>query len=126
MSISTETIAGFRHEVEREWLDNIAPFWTRYAPDEKQGGFRGWITNDLQIDEQAEKGIILNSRILWTFSRAFKLYQEDASLRMAKRAFEYLAQYFFDPQAGGVYWSLDYAGKPVDKKKRTYAQAFAL
>jgi len=52
---------------------HIAPFWSRYAPDEEYGGFRGWITNDLQIDEQAEKGIVLNSRILWTFAQACRL-----------------------------------------------------
>ena len=126
MSISTETIAGFRHEVEREWLDNIAPFWTRYAPDEEYGGFRGWITNDLQIDEQAEKGIILNSRILWTFAHAYKLYQDPNFRKLAERAYVYLTGNFIDQEYGGVFWTLDYRGQPLDTKKRTYAQAFAL
>src|SRR5882762_3954715 len=101
MALSPEEIAEFRTQVESEWRDNIAPFWLQYAPDEKYGGFHGWITNDLQIDEQAEKGIILNSRILWTFSRAYKLYQEDALQEMAKRAYVYLGRYFVDHQAGG-------------------------
>ena len=126
MTVSQAAIAEFREQIESEWRDNIAPFWLRYAPDEKHGGFRGWITNDLQIDEQAEKGIILNSRILWTFSRAHKLYQEDAFLRTAERAYEYLAEHFVDARAGGVFWTLDYSGKPADRKKRVYAQAFAL
>lgn len=126
MTVSQAEIAEFRRQLESEWRDNIAPFWLRYAPDEKYGGFRGLITNDLQIDEPAEKGIILNSRILWTFSRAYKLYQEDVYLRMAKRAHEYLTRYFVDDRAGGVYWTLDYSGQPRDKRKRVYAQAFAL
>ena len=107
MTVGQEEIAEFCRQVESEWRDNIAPFWLQYAPDEKHGGFRGWITNDLQIAERAEKGIILNSRILWTFSRAYKLYQEDAFQRIAKRAYEYLTRHFVDRQAGGVFWALD-------------------
>jgi cellobiose epimerase len=126
MTVGQAEIGEFRSQVEGEWRDNIAPFWVRYAPDEKHGGFRGWITNDLRIDERAEKGIILNSRILWTFSRAYELYQEDAFQHLAKRAYKYLTQYFFDRQLGGVFWTLDYSGKPMDTKKRVYAQAFAL
>jgi mannobiose 2-epimerase len=126
MSISPETIAGFRRQAEREWLDNIAPFWSRYAPDKEYGGFRGWITNDLQIDEQAEKGIVLNSRILWTFAHAYKLYQDANFRQLAERAYGYLTGNFIDQDYGGVFWTLDYRGQPSDTKKRTYAQAFAL
>ena len=126
MSISLETLAGFRHQVESEWRDNIAPFWLRYAPDEKYGGFHGWITNDLQIDEQAAKGVILNSRILWTFAHAYKLYQDANHRQLAERAYVYLTENFIDQDYGGVFWTLDYRGQPLDTKKRTYAQAFAL
>jgi len=57
MRAGQEEITEFRTQVECEWLQNIAPFWLRYSPDERHGGFRGWLTNDLQIDERAEKGI---------------------------------------------------------------------
>lgn len=126
MSLRANALAEFREQVEREWRDNIAPFWSQHGPDEEHGGFRGWISNDLQVDDRAEKGIILNSRILWTFSRAFKLNHDETDRRLAQRACEYLVEHFVDPQAGGVYWTVDYTGKPADKKKRSYAQAFAL
>lgn len=126
MTPSAEQIAEFRKQIESEWCDNIAPFWLRYALDEKQGGFHGWITNDLQVDEQAEKGIILNSRILWTFAHAYKLYQNAEFRCVADRAFTYLTDHFIDREYGGVFWTLDYRGQPLDMKKRPYAQAFAL
>jgi len=126
MSLSNEQIEKFRERIESEWLTNISPFWLKYAPDEKYGGFRGWITNDLQIDEQSEKGIILNSRILWTFSRAYRLYQDDSYRQIANRAYNYLTNHFIDRQYGGVFWTIDYQGLPLDRKKRVYAQAFAL
>jgi cellobiose epimerase len=126
MSTQPETILTFRKQVESEWLDHIAPFWLRYALDQQYGGFRGWITNDLQIDEQAEKGIILNSRILWTFAHAYQIYQDADFRRVADRAFCYLTDHFIDREYGGVFWTLDYRGQPLDTKKRPYAQAFAL
>jgi mannobiose 2-epimerase len=126
MTIQPERISLFRDQIESEWRDNIAPFWLRYAVDEKHGGFHGWITNDLKIDEQAEKGIILNSRILWTFAHAYGVYQKDEFRGFADRAFNFITDYFIDREYGGVFWTLDCRGQPLDMKKRPYAQAFAL
>lgn len=126
MTFTKKQAVDFRTQIENEWLDNIAPFWLKFAPDEKYGGFRGLITNELQIDEFAEKGVILNSRILSTFARAAQIYQEKSYLRIATRAFDYLTEHFFDRESNGVFWTVDYKGQPLDTKKRSYAQAFAL
>jgi len=126
MIISPETLDGFRQQVESEWRDNIAPFWLQYAPDKKYGGFHGWISNELQIDEHAEKGIILNSRILWTFAHAYKRYQNIEFRQLAHRAYAYITEHFIDQEYGGVFWTLDYHGQPSDTRKRSYAQAFVL
>jgi mannobiose 2-epimerase len=126
MNISDRTVAVFGRRAERLWHSTIAPFWLTHAVDLKHGGFHGWITNDLQVDEQAEKGIILNSRILWTFSEAAVRFDDPRYKEAAQRAYQYLTSHFFDEQAGGVYWTVDYTGKPSDKKKRVYAQAFAI
>src|ERR1043165_7780679 len=96
MGINREEVIKFRQEVEDEWRTNIASFWLKYAPDEKHGGFHGLVANDLRLDERAEKGIILNTRILWTFSRAYKLYQENVFRQMAERAYSYLTEHFVD------------------------------
>ena len=126
MDLTRAQIRKFRDEIAAEWRDNIAPFWLQHAPDEKYGGFRGWITNDLQVDEEAEKGIILNSRILWTFAHAFRTERKQAFRHVAERAFSYLTDKFVDQTYGGVYWTLDYRGQPLETKKRVYAQAFAI
>ena len=118
--------AALRRRVEAEWRDNIAPFWATHAPDETYGGFRGRISNDLRVDERADKGAVLNARILWTFSRAFAVSGDRAHRALAERAYEYLTGHFADREHGGVYWSVDYRGRPADARKRSYAQAFAL
>ena len=115
-----------RERVERELRGNILPFWLKYAIDEEDGGFRGQISNDLAIDPRAHKGLILNARILWTFSKAYEVYGDQVYLRTARRAYDYLCRHFWDAEFGGVYWMVDYQGKPVDTKKRIYGQAFSV
>ena len=115
-----------RQKVEKELLSDILPFWLTYAIDEEYGGFRGQISNDLTIDPHAAKGLILNARILWTFSKAYSTYKSPVYLATARRAYDYLTRYFWDSEFGGVYWMLDYLGKPHDTKKRIYGQAFTV
>lgn len=117
---------GLRERVERELLGDILPFWLKYTVDEEHGGFRGQIANDLTIDPRADKGLILNARILWTFAKAYKVYGDEVYLQTAERAYEYLQRSFWDEEYGGVYWMVDYQGKPVDTKKRIYGQAFTV
>lgn len=115
-----------RQKVETELLSDILPFWLQYTLDEENGGFRGQISNDLTIDPHAAKGLILNARILWTFSKAFSVYRNPVYLATARRAYDYLTRYFWDAKFGGVYWMLDYLGNPHDTKKRIYGQAFTV
>ena len=121
-----KTPKNLRERVEQELLGNILPFWLKYSIDNEYGGFRGQITNDLKIDTLANKGLILNARILWTFSRAHRFYRNELYLQTAQRAYEYLLQHFWDHEFGGVYWVVDYRGRPVEMKKRIYGQVFAL
>ena len=115
-----------RQKVEAELLSDILPFWLKYAIDEEYGGFRGQIANDLTIDPRAAKGLILNARILWTFSKAFNVYRNPVYLDTARRAYEYLVRFFWDHEFGGVYWMVDFEGRPIDTKKRIYGQAFTV
>jgi cellobiose epimerase len=62
-------VKELRRRVETELRCDILPFWLKYSIDQQFGGFRGQITNALAIDPLAHKGLILNARILWTFSR---------------------------------------------------------
>jgi len=119
-------VLDLRQKVETELLSDILPFWLKYTIDEEYGGFCGQISNDLTIDSHAAKGLILNARILWTFSKAFSVYREPVNLATARRAYDYLTRYFWDAEFGGVYWMLDYMGQPHDTKKRIYGQAFTV
>ena len=116
----------FRQRVEVELNTDILPFWLNHTIDGEHGGFRGKISNDLTVDPHANKGLILNARILWTFSKAFGVYKAPEYLAAATRAYEYICRHFWDYEYGGVYWMLDYSGLTVDTKKRIYGQAFTV
>jgi mannobiose 2-epimerase len=121
-----EELKKYRYEVEKELNMNILPFWAYKALDEENGGFYGSVLNDLTTVPHALKGSVLYSRILWTFSRAYILSGEKLYLDRANRAYLYLRNIFLDNEYGGVYWSVDYKGNPVEVKKQIYAQAFAI
>ena len=106
-------------------LDRIIPFWQGLRDDE-YGGFYGHMDLDLRLDQNADKGCILNSRILWFFSEAARALGRDGLLADARHAYRFLTERCLDREYGGVYWSLTYDGKPADTTKHTYNQAFAV
>ena len=115
-----------RQRMDDELRFDILPFWLKYTIDNEYGGFHGQIANDLTIDPHAAKGLILNARILWTFSKAFRVFRDPVYLAAARRAYEYLIRFFWDSEFGGCFWMVDFEGKPLDTKKRIYGQAFAV
>ena len=115
-----------KNELKIELTTNILPYWINKMQDRENGGFYGKIDGKDVIQKDAGKGSILNSRILWTFSAAYRILKQPEYLEMAERAYKYLIDHFWDRENGGVFWELDYLGKPVNTKKQTYAQGFAL
>ena len=115
-----------RKEMQDVLTQNILRFWMTRMVDEENGGFYGRIDNGGTLHPEAEKGAILNARILWTFSAAYRILDNQAYLEMARRAYDYFIEHFIDHEYGGVYWSLDYKGRPLDTKKQFYAIGFAI
>jgi mannobiose 2-epimerase len=97
-----------------------------YMPDPENGGFYGKLDNNNIVDKTANKGAVLNARILWTFSAAYNATRENSYLDTARRAFSYIDEHFLDKEHGGVFWSVDYKGNPVETKKQIYALAFTV
>ncbi len=117
---------SLKSEMQHHLLNQLLPFWINRSIDEKHDGFVGRIDGHDRIIEQANKGIILNTRILWTFASVFSHFPESEYFEMSYRAFNYLLDHFIDKELGGVYWMLDYRGHPINTDKNIYAQAFAI
>ncbi len=113
-------------EFRRELEENILPFWINRMQDDDNGGFYGRIDGRNLLHSQANKGVVLNARILWTFSAAYRILKNNDYLLIANRVYNYLINKFFDSKNGGYYWELDCKGKIINSKKQTYAQGFVL
>ncbi|GHB76101.1 AGE family epimerase/isomerase [Persicitalea jodogahamensis] len=107
-------------------LFRILSYWEKYAPDMQRGGFYGSVSFNNVPQQEAPRSVVVNSRILWTFSMAHRLFPNPDYKAMADRAFQYLIRHFFDPEFGGVYWSVTAKGKPLETTKQMYGQAFAM
>jgi mannobiose 2-epimerase len=114
----------FAAEVSQHLFGHYLPFWCGPALDRKNGGWMGWLSNDLKPNRSQPKGLIVNARILWAFSAVHRVRPEPIYFEMASRAFEFVMNRFWDAQHGGAFWRLDDAGKVIDDSKKTYGQAF--
>ncbi len=119
-------MSDLRQRLERELRGNILPFWMEHVVDPQSGGFYGRLDNDLTVRNEVERSAVLLGRLLWTFSAAFRQFGDRGYEATARRAYDYLQAAFRDHQHGGVYWSVDAGGRPVNDRKHVYAQAFVM
>ena len=88
----------------RDQLNEIIAYWSEHTVDATGGGFYGAVANNNIPDVAAAKGLVLNSRILWTFSSAMQYADHPSLPLLANRAFEYIFDHFIDPEYGGAFW----------------------
>ena len=102
----------------------ILAWWAAHTVDEARGGFYGEVDAYGRPVDGADKGSVLNTRLLWFFSAMAHRYGRADALGLARRAFDYLLAHFLDPDHGGIYWRVDAQGRVADARKQAYAQAF--
>ena len=121
-----ELLIKLKSDVRNNLINNILPYWTKNMADPVNGGFYGRIDGQEKKYPEAEKGGILNGRILWTYSAAYRVTKDTSYLSMAKRAKDYILTYFIDKEYGGTYRSVTFKGEPSDTRKQTYSQSFLM
>ena len=121
----SEQLKQLKTELSAE-LENILSYWSKNTIDTQNDGFMGQIDNNENAIENAEKGSVLNARILWSFSSAYQTTKNEEHKHIAKRAFEFLSAYFYDSEFGGLFWSINADTTPKDTKNQVYALAFAI
>jgi mannobiose 2-epimerase len=122
-----ETPRRFEEALRHELETNLIPFWLDgRVLDQEHGGFIGLMSNDGRIDPRAPKALILNTRLLWTYSRLYRYRPDPAFKDRAQRAYDALEAQFRDRLYGGAFWQVDFRGQPQDDKKKIYGQAFAI
>jgi len=115
-----------RDAIAAELETNLLPFWRERSVDHARGGFIGEMAADGTVRDDAPRGLILNARLLWTFSALSRELGDERDLELARRAFDVLEKRFRDPAHGGYFWRIDAGGRPLDGSKKIYGQAFAI
>lgn len=126
MSATADWKSKWRAAFAAELRDNILHYWMTRTIDERNGGFIGRIGDDGLPDYEAAKSLVLNTRILWTFSSAYRAFGDERYRTVAERAYAYVTDKFADREHGGFYWMVDAKGNPADDRKQVYGQAFAI
>lgn len=106
--------------------NNILPFWSTRVKDESTGGFYGTFHPDGTPDKDASRVLILNARLIWTFSAAYRIFGDDSYLQDAWYAYRYFMKYFWDEKHLGAYYSVHADGTPEKDFKLVYGQAFVI
>ncbi len=102
----------------------ILPYWNSLK--DPQGGFYGFVDHNLIVNKKADKGVILNSRILWFYSNVYLSTKDESSLEFAHHAYSFLMNSCLDKEFGGLYWMITSDGTVKDSVKNAYNQAFGI
>lgn len=121
-----DSVTDFVRDTDREVRENILKFWSEKAYDAENGGFYGEVDASGVAVPMADKGGILEARILWTYSHAYLHYRDQRYLDAAQHVYSFLSDHLWDAEYGGIYWMVDYLGRPVDGKKHVYCNSFAM
>ena len=119
-----DKLKTFKEECLKE-CDNILNWWEKNTLDEENGGFIGQIDFDMTKHPEADKALVLNTRILLTYSAAYRFFKKPEYLKLADRAYNYVVEKFYDPKNVGVYWMVDKTGKPLNTRNQIFGLAFA-
>jgi cellobiose epimerase len=119
-------VTDYLNRIEDDLRQNILPFWIERVADKPGRRFIGSLTNDLEADITVERGALLTSRILWTYSAAYTQYGDPDYLEMAELAYDDLELHFRDRENGGYWWSVAADDSVLRERKQVYGQAFAI
>lgn len=108
-----------------EEATSILDFWLSMQ-DKNLGGFYCYADYTGNIDTEHEKSVLLHSRILWTFSSAYRVLGDKRYLAAAEHCYKFMVDKALDSLHGGVYWLLDKNGNVTDSQKHVYNQGFAI
>ncbi len=120
-----QSLLSYKSEVEVE-MSSILDWWMEHMLNKETGFIYGEISGANIPDANAPIGLVLQSRILWTFSAAYNYTQNKVYLNFAHTAYKQLITQFYDKHYGGMFWSVQPNRIPVSTKKQAYGIAFAI
>jgi hypothetical protein len=108
-----------------ELLENVVPFWMRYAVDREYGGFMTCLNRDGTVVD-TDKGVWQQGRASWLFSKLYNCVEpHEEWLELARLGVEFLDRYCFDPTGGRMWFHVTREGRPIHKRRCAFSESFA-
>lgn len=106
--------------------DNVE-FWIDRGPDRQFDGFHGTLDRRGQPTEPTIKGLIQQSRHLWTFSTWYARREKSPRIEgIARNLYQFILDHFGAGSGDGFYRKVDRSGKVTDAVLQVYPEAFAV
>ena len=107
----------------RELID----FWTSKGVDREFGGFHGTLDRQGVPKEPTDKGLIQQSRHLWTLSTWYERRDASPTVKaLADDTYRFLVDHFLEADGEFVFKVSRDGKKVTDPKKLLYAESFAI
>ena len=105
-------------------LEDILPFWEKYALDREDGGFTFCLDRDGSILD-TDKGVWQTARYTWMILTLYnEVERREAWLQTGKHGIDFLEKHCYD-ETGKLFFLVDKQGRPLRMRRYVYSEAFA-
>ncbi len=118
-------LAAYQHDLRRE-LGHILDWWEKHIFTYENGGLYGSIDHQNKPNPAAPQGLVMCSQLLWSFSAALPILEDQSKLVWAKSFYRLLKNNFHDQEHGGAYWTIAPDGSPLNTRKQAAGLAAAI
>ena len=109
-----DELKKYRDIFAGEIRDHILPYWIKNVLDPDRRDWFGEVDLEGRPIKEADKGCVLITRILWTFSAAARGFEDEYYLDLARATYEIVETQFADRDHRGYFMSVSAGGQPVD------------
>lgn len=106
----------------------IMDFWKAHGLDQEHGGIHGMHDREGNPQQDADKGLVQQTRHLWSFSTWYERREQAPEIKaVADNIYRFLVAHFLDRKDDEFFYKVSRDGaRVVDPKKQLYAESFAI
>lgn len=124
--VMRETLTEVYRQIKEHVDHELLPFWEERGIDPKYGGYLVCCDSQGKVNEDADKYIVTQTRMIWAYSAYARKYKKAEYLEKARQGVQFFIRHFWDTEFGGWFWKTDRRGAALDKGKVVYGQTFAI
>ena len=106
-------------------LEDVVPFWLRYAPDREFGGFITSLDQDGSIVD-TDKGVWQQGRFCWLLGKLYNQVEPRTEwFELLNYGVDFIEKHCFDCSDGRMWFQVARDGTPIRKRRYAFSESFA-